>query len=494
MTTRALAALCLLALSGCTKDAGDQDTGEPDTVTDTDTDTGTDPDTDTDVPTQDGVPLHYAFWDDAGVSTVSYGGQIFRHLLIVEMRNYLGSLTSRLDNGTFFPVAGEVVGDLEFYFSFDSSTSGSVPLTVSTSPAPLQTVYDDVSTNKDLVGKLAGNDPGGQHKDWSTAFVGWPEEGVTSPESLVWHWFAAIDEAAVDRSNGVIPLGPTGEPLPAVFLDAQGRDYQQLLQKFLLGAVTFSQAADDYLDDDEPDKGLLADHSAPMPGQAYTALEHAWDEGFGYFGAARDYGAWSDDVISSPNYADTFQPDGAIDLLTEYSWGHSQNAGKRDRGAVTPTDFTWDAWEGFVMGRKLLAETEGPLSEAELNALRGWRDQALRAWEEAIAATVVHYINDTLRDMNAFGTDSYSFADHAKHWSEMKGFALSFQFNPHSPLSDGDFAALHDRLGVAPVLPTASVSEIDAYRDALLDAREILGAAYGFDAANLGDADGENGW
>ena len=31
-------------------------------------------------------------------------------------------------------------------------------------------------------------------------------------------------------------------------------------------------------------------------------------------------------------------------------------------------------------------------------------------------------------DMDLFGTDDYSFDSHAAHWSEMKAFALSFQF------------------------------------------------------------------
>ena len=65
-----------------------------------------------------------------------------------------------------------------------------------------------------------------------------------------------------------------------------------------------------------------------------------------------------------------------------------------------------------------------------MNELKAHRDAALSAWEKAIAATVVHYINDVIGDMEA---EDYSFYDHAKHWSEMKGFALSFQFNRRSP-------------------------------------------------------------
>ena len=38
--------------------------------------------------------------------------------------------------------------------------------------------------------------------------------------------------------------------------------------------------------------GLCADNSRAVPGRPYSALEHAWDQAFGYFGATRRYGRW----------------------------------------------------------------------------------------------------------------------------------------------------------------------------------------------------------
>ena len=103
---------------------------------------------------------------------------------------------------------------------------------------------------------------------------------------------------------------------------------------------------------------------------------------------------------------------------------------------------------------------------------------------------MIHYVNDTLQVMNTFGTDDYDFTEHAKVWSEMKGFALGFQFNPHSPLL-ADFDEIHNLFGDAPVLADG---EVDAYRADLIAARDLIGAAYGFAAENLGDENGENGW
>ena len=109
-----------------------------------------------------------------------------------------------------------------------------------------------------------------------------------------------------------------------------------------------------------------------------------------------------------------------------------------------------------------------------------------------MAATAVHYINEVLQDMATFGTEEYSFADHAKHWSELKGYALGLQFNPRSPLDEEAFTALHASIGQAPALP--GHEEVEAYRGGLLSARQALGDAYGFSAEDLGDDDGLNGW
>ena len=45
------------------------------------------------------------------------------------------------------------------------------------------------------------------------------------------------------------------------------------------------------------------------------------------------------------------------------------------------------------------------LPDEVMDELKAHRDAALGAWENAIAATAVHYINDTLQDVGNFGTD-----------------------------------------------------------------------------------------
>src|SRR5690606_28226472 len=117
----------------------------------------------------------------------------------------------------------------------------------------------------------------------------------------------------------------------------------------------------------------------------------------------------------------------------------------------------------------------GALSPAQLAELKTQRDIAIDNWEKVIAALVVHYMNDTLADMAKLGTAEYDFNSHAAHWSEMKGFALSLQFNPRKKITDAQFAELHAAIGQAPAL---AGDDTAAYEQGILEARALLGTAY----------------
>lgn len=410
-------------------------------------------------------------------SSVSYSGQIMRQALITEMKAYLDDLTDRIDGGDYTPASGEVESDLLFYFEFDSEVGGDLAL-MSVPDNSKQTTFNDISSGKNLIGKIAGNDSATDHRDWSAEFTGWAHPDVTSPESLVRHWISEIDAASVGRASGTIE----GD---AVYTTADGVNRQQLLQKFLTGAITFSQGADDYLDWSTEGKGLLADNTeAAEEGKAYSALEHAWDEGFGYFGANRTYGLMSATDIQAQGLQDA-DGNGMIDLTSEYVWGASLNAAKRDVGATIQTDMVGDAWLGFHGGRAIIADAAGALSADDMAALEEHALLAVGTWEMAVAATVIHYINNINGDLGAVGSDAYSFDDYAKHWGEAKGFALWFQFNPHSLMTHGDFTELHDLLGqTAPgYVPEGAGNQVTYIND-LMAARDLICTTYAFEADN----------
>ena len=73
-----------------------------------------------------------------------------------------------------------------------------------------------------------------------------------------------------------------------------GVDMSQMINKVLIGAVPYYQATGVYLN-----SLLERDNSEARDGtDPYTAMEHAWDEAFGYFGAARDYFRYTDDQLA----------------------------------------------------------------------------------------------------------------------------------------------------------------------------------------------------
>ena len=464
------------------------------------------------------VPSTYTFESRFVEGTsVSYSGQTARQVLIEELNTYIGDrLEQEVQTRDTFDDKDVVLSALTYYTQFNSDEDGDATLSFSTDPALKQSTFNDVSTGKNLVGKLAGNDSVTDHKDWSSAFVGWSDASiaaqggsVTSPEGLLTAFLSTLAAQVADAASvgGALPVNPVNQEALPIYVTPQGHDLKQLTQKFLLMSVAFSQGADDYLDSDVDGKGLKSPNTRDSDDSTYTSLEHAWDEGFGYFGAARDYASYTDEEIAAAGGRDGWQKyhdsdgDGAIDLKSEYNFAASVNAAKRDLGSNATTDYTGQAFEAFLKGRTIIANAGEVLTDEEMTELEAQRDAALGAWEAAIAATVVHYINDTLRDTILAETaeDSYNFEHHAKVWSELKGFALGLQFNPRSPLnaaSEGStlFARVHELIGDAPVVQGADPAAFTQARANLLIARDIFKDAYGFDASNMGDDQGEGGW
>ena len=157
-----------------------------------------------------------------------------------------------------------------------------------------------------------------------------------------------------------------------------------MINKVLVGAVHYYQSTGVYLN------GILEQDNAKQykddPAKTYTAMEHKWDEAFGYFGAARDYLSYSDAQLAGKTPAEFSRDsngDGKIDFKSEYNFGLSRNAGKRDKGA-SGTDLTKDIFQAFVTGRAIIA------GEGDINQVAAQREIAAAGIEKVIAATEVH--------------------------------------------------------------------------------------------------------
>ena len=457
----------------------------------------------------DAIATTYSYlsaFDDG--DSVSYTGQTARHLLMLGLVRAVEGLQER-------PGEEDVVSDeLRFYLTGEGAnetphgftTAGGEPVI----PGPN---YGDVSANKTLTGKIAGGDGAGGGETSrliDDEFFGW-EEGMDSsplPIELAWHY---IDRLAAEATDGIAPLIPTVDgpvTLDTVQVDTAGLDYRQLLQKFLSGAVSFSQGTNDYF---QTDWDITLDQEGDSN---YAEGEHNFDEAFGYYGAARDMNDYTDDEAAAKGgrqdwengYYDS-DGDGSIDLRSEFVFGHAQNCAKRDRGSAGATDFSKEAMDAFLLGRQIIsnATIAGTITEDELAALNEQVEIAAKTWEKCIAATVIHYINDVTADMNDFVPPNFADLDNfrtvTKHWGEMKGFALALQFSPFSPFRDGSVEGIDldslrrvlSLMGDAPMLAdgkqngvfreeTTAEEAIAGYQAELREARDILEAAYAFDS------------
>ena len=445
-----------------------------------------------DVPSNDVpmvIPETYAFESHFGDgSSVSYPGQTSRHVLVHDLITFIDTdLTALVENGTLDPANGDVVDSLNFYYVFDSDADGSVEHGVKTTPPPLQTTHEAVAPNKNLKAKIAGRDLPGPHRDFDSELIGWP--GISGASGLLEHLFERIEELAGPYAAGERILDGTGEPIELVFISAKGIDYAALLAAYLDGALSISQGLDDYLDNDLDGRGLNSSSSAPNGG-LYTSLEHQWDEGFGYFGAARDYGKRSalENIGTGqlvPIRAEDTNGDGSIDLRAEVSFGASVLGARRDRESMVSTHFGADAYAALLEGRALAHYTAGrEPTDAEKTAMIALRDTAKLNWERIIAATIIASLNRTLRQL-AREPAEQDFRALARNWSRMKGHLLALQFLPNAQMPRDTLITIHDTIGVSPDMTNA---------EELRGLRDTLGLVYDFDAENLGDDFGNGGW
>jgi hypothetical protein len=478
----------------------------------------------------DAMPTAYVY-DNAAFpasdSSVSYTGQTARQVLIGDMAYFMANV---LEDTTATTAAEKETAMDFFVYGTDADVTATLMGTwikdadnVTLKDAA---TYGDISSGKNLHKKIAGgcgDGCGEESKLIDGEFFGW-SYGITpaKPLDLVDHW---IEEQARLASDGVAVqvTDATGATSSAdVNTDAHGRNYRQLMQKFLMGAVSFSQGTNDYFKTDFMGaNGDGVNYVAAQDGSKnYTYAEHKFDEGFGYYGAARDALDYTDLEARAKSGRDEWKNgyhdtdgDGMIDVRSEYHFGHAQNCAKRDVGSASgpnPTDFTSEVMTAILAARQIISNAANKanpeLTEAENTKLQEHIKIASVIWEKCIAATALHYVNDVIADVSEYSNGApaslSNFETVAKHWSELKGFALSLQFSPASPFRDetvtavdlDDLKMILELIGDAPVLadgsqggvaPTGTAEDaVYAYVGKLTQARAILQEAYGFSDAN----------
>ena len=243
-----------------------------------------------------------------------------------------------------------------------------------------------------------------------------------------------------------------------------GMDYTQLISKFAMGAVFYNQAVNSYLGS-KMEIGQKPNSEPYKEGAYYTGKEHSWDEAFGYWGSA----AHALTLCAEQNYnvakkkdmaSADFNGDGVVDIYSEYTYAHAYYASSYDKGGKT--NYLATINQAFIDGRGIITDADGRnLNFSERTALLAERDIIRNNWEKVIAESVFKYAGSVYKDIVALetivganGDTTDTFRTYAKHWGELKGFALALQCG-HSDL--GETAVKMNRMmGFGPVLLNAS--------------------------------------
>ncbi|MFW5659125.1 MAG: DUF4856 domain-containing protein [Bacteroidota bacterium] len=230
---------------------------------------------------------------------------------------------------------------------------------------------------------------------------------------------ASISGTTDTASNGTAGILYKEDGSGQYLVNAQGKEYIQLVEKGLFGACFLYQIAQ-----------VLTIPSAVGEDVDEATRQANWDLAFGYLGVPQDF-----PTVTEPRYGIGNYSNGRDDLL-----GTNQDL-------VTP----------FINGRFNI--TEGAAVETEARA-------GAAAAELVLAATGIHYINSAL---NA-GTDQ-AIVSHAL--SEAEAFIYGIQFNPNKTISDADWTKVLTLLG-------DNFFEVSS--DNLTQARDILATAYGIES------------
>lgn len=241
-----------------------------------------------------------------------------------------------------------------------------------------------------------------------------------------------------------------------------GYDYTQLFSKFAMGAVFYNQAVDNYLDEK-----LAADvnpnSKAYKEGKPYTGKEHVWDEAFGYFGApAHTLALTAEEVYGiAKQKSDSFAKadhngDGKVSLVTEMAYAHAYYAASFDKGGKTK--YLHTIVQAFIDGRNLITSANGEaLTDSQRSELRAYAQVIKTQWQRLIAEAVFKYAGSVYGDIEKLETIIAANGDvvkvyrtYAKHWGELKGFALALETGGVNLGETG--VKMNRLLGYSPVL------------------------------------------
>ena len=329
------------------------------------------------------TPASYSFARD-GQTTVSFPGQTTR----IQMATELVNAMKDFDNAT-------AAGMLEMFRNATATGGDANPFASAALNGATKSVKSKVAASRDF-------------------FSANTVEAAKIRADFE-RWITAQVSEVFPNANTLASVGTAGQLADgavARYVNAQGLEYDQAVGKSLIGALMLDQMLNHYLGKavlDEADNRADNDNGVLVDGQNYTAMEHKWDEAFGYL-----YGTSTDP--ENPN-ATIGLDDG---FLNRYM-GRVEN--DADFAGIAE-----DVLNAFKLGRAAIVAGDYSLRDAQAEIIR-------TRMSEIIAIRAVYYLIQGKSSLESANPD-YGAAFH--DLSEGYGFIYSLRFT-RRPTTDEPF-------------------------------------------------------
>ncbi|MCB0397818.1 MAG: DUF4856 domain-containing protein [Flavobacteriales bacterium] len=237
---------------------------------------------------------------------------------------------------------------------------------------------------------------------------------------------ALASQSTVAGSNGVAGVvASSSDASKTYLLDANGIEYNQLIRKGLMGAIFYYQATSYYLEN------IVTDDNNTVTSGEGTAMEHHWDEAFGYFGVPVDFPTNTSDAAY---------------------WGSYSN----QRDAVLGSNKTM--MDAFLKGRAAISNKDYTSRDEAVTTLR-------EMWERICVGSAIHYLNSVKLNLANDGVRCHEL-------SECLGFIYSLKYNVDRKITDSQITDVLNHIGTN--LYNVTATDLD-------NARDLLSTIYGLD-------------
>ena len=315
------------------------------------------------------VPATYEFIRD-GVSTVAFSGQTDRLAMVDELSASLKDFSST-----------EAELDAQF-----TNPEGADPFQNPDLNASTKSIRSKVAASRDLFFADATNSA-----EIKADFDTWIAAQVNEV-------FPAQFELAAPGQPGRILDGDNTR-----YVDAKGREYDQLIVKSLIGALSLDQAVNNYLRPsvlDEADNREQNELAMTAEGKPYTTMEHKWDEAYGYVFGGQD------------DPADPLPQLGSGDALLNKYLGRVENQGGFEGIAQ-------QIYDAFRVGRAAIVAGEYDIRDRQAELIS-------ERLSQVVAVRAIYYLDAGAERLAADPADRSGAFFH--DLSEGYGFVYSLRF------------------------------------------------------------------